>query len=311
MKALAAYIMRSPMHAMAVVAGFSLLSMIIPPFSYLSSAGVALVTLRNGLQQGFILVFGAGLITGVLGYLISGSAAVVSPTLVSLAILALTIWVLAGVLRYTRSLNYTFIAAGGVGLLLILGARLILGEPQLWWEDALKEIFLPALQQASEAEQQQFEQIITNLASYFTGILAASLVLNGLVCLFLGRWWQALLYNPGGFRQEFHQLRLGRAMAMVTAAVSLLAFVNLGLLSDLANDLLIVLLNLYLLQSVAIVHAVVSIKNLNTGWLVGFYVMTLFLSLTLGFIGLVLIALTGFMDTWLDFRKRALPAGGA
>ena len=50
--------------------------------------------------------------------------------------------------------------------------------------------------------------------------------------LFLARWCQAALYNPGGFRKEFHQIRLSQT----AGAILLLALI----ISYAIDDLLVV-----------------------------------------------------------------------
>jgi hypothetical protein len=292
--------MRGPMHAMAVVAGFSLLSIIIPPLSYLSSAGVALVTLRQGWKSGIVLVVGASAIVGVLTFFISSRIAI-TPTLASVVVLTLLIWILAGVLRYTRSLSMTVTVAGAIGLVVVLALHLALGDPQSWWEETLYR-FMPELKNAPLSQQQEINEAIGSWSSFLTGFLAAALVVNSLVCLYIGRWWQAILYNPGGFRREFHDLRLGKQLAIGTMIIGFLAFVPLGGVSAVAKDLLMVLLTLYVFQGLAVAHAIVGLKNLSKGWLVGVYVLVVLVA--------QLVAITGFIDTWVDFRQRIKSSTG-
>jgi len=41
------------------------------------------------------------------------------------------------------------------------------------------------------------------LAHFMSGVAAAGSVYGLLFGLFLARWWQAALYNPGGFRADY------------------------------------------------------------------------------------------------------------
>jgi len=54
------------------------------------------------------------------------------------------------------------------------------------------------------------------------GLFGVALCVASLGCLLLARFWQAALYNPGGFREEFHHLRLsGRdASALFVAGLA-------------------------------------------------------------------------------------------
>ena len=57
------------------------------------------------------------------------------------------------------------------------------------------------------------QALIEGLSRWMTGAFAASLYVQFLLALLLGRWWQAVLYNPGGFGAEFRGLRLSPCSA--------------------------------------------------------------------------------------------------
>src|SRR5690625_6353500 len=59
-----------------------------------------------------------------------------------------------------------------------------------------------------------------------TGLLANVTSFTGVLGLMLGRWWQALLYNPGGFKQEFNGLRLNTPQALVCVLAGLYSFLQ-------------------------------------------------------------------------------------
>src|SRR3569623_1583295 len=60
MRGFAQYIMRGRVQAMLVAVAMAILSLVLPPKNYLSSAVIALVTLRRGWQEGLISFGGAG-----------------------------------------------------------------------------------------------------------------------------------------------------------------------------------------------------------------------------------------------------------
>jgi len=116
-------------------------------------------------------------------------------------------------------------------------------------------------------------------------------------CLFIARWWQAMLYNPGGFKSEFHQLRLGRGFALATLVAGLLLLVSSSNSVPITTDLLVVMVMLFMIQGLAVSHYLVSMAGANAGWLVALYVLVILLpqaALTL--------AIAGFTDNWFDFR---------
>jgi hypothetical protein len=118
--------------------------------------------------------------------------------------------------------------------------------------------------------------------------------------LLLGRWWQALLFNPGGFRPEFHQLRLGRPLALLA-----LALFGAAVLSGwpVLSNLVLVLGTLYSVQGIAVAHALVFKLRLSPAWLLLLY---LFLVPLLS----QLVMALGIADAWADFRTRARPRPG-
>src|SRR3569832_556219 len=59
MRGFAQYIMRGRVQAMLVAVAMAILSLVLPPMNYLSSAVIALVTLRRGWQEGLIIIVGA------------------------------------------------------------------------------------------------------------------------------------------------------------------------------------------------------------------------------------------------------------
>jgi hypothetical protein len=58
---------------------------------------------------------------------------------------------------------------------------------------------------------------------------------------------------------------------------------------------------LFMVQGVAVVHGIVAIRAAHRGWLAAMYLL-LFILMPMS---LFAIALTGFFDHWLDYRKRA------
>ena len=96
MNFLAAYIMRGRMQAMMVASSLALLSLILPPVSIVSSASVALVTLRRGANEGLFVLVCACLSAALLGFFLFGNFQF---ALLYGLVLWLPIWVISIVLR--------------------------------------------------------------------------------------------------------------------------------------------------------------------------------------------------------------------
>ena len=112
------------------------------------------------------------------------------------------------------------------------------------------------------------------------------------VCLMIGRFWQALLYNPGGFRQEFHNLRMDPRVMVVLLALVLAGLAGLEPLQSWA----LVFCVIPGLCGLAVAHYVVAARKLANGWLVMTYLLAL--------LATPLIVVVGFIDSWFNLRKR-------
>ncbi|MEJ2686893.1 MAG: hypothetical protein P8124_06715 [Gammaproteobacteria bacterium] len=302
MRALAGFIMGSRLRAMLVAATSAVLALLAPPFtaplSYIGGAAIGLVCLRAGPLEAVLVMAGAAAGTGILAWLV-----IHHPVPVVLA--ALFLWVpvalVAAVLRYTVSLTRAVQTAAVVGLLVVVGVYAIHGDPAAWWHHLLKPVLGPALKQNGSGTSP--DQVLAEVARLMTGVAAAALVLGLLVCLLLARWWQAVLYNPGGFQREFHALRMDPASGWVTLAVVFAAAAGQGgVLGTVAVQMAMVLLIMYALAGLALAHNAVATYHAHVAWLVGLYVAVIILRPTV-----LLLALAGLLDAWFDFRRR-LPA---
>ena len=114
-----------------------------------------------------------------------------------------------------------------------------------------------------------------------------------MACLALARGWQAGLYNPGGFREEFHALRLApRELALLVMLGVLGGVLGLPALGMLAWVPLLV-------AGIALVHGVIGYKGMNGLWLVAFYVL-----LITTWPMILIVLLMAFIDAFADFRGR-------
>lgn len=297
MKALAAFVIRGRWTAALVAATTAVLFWLFPPFLILSGAVVALVTLRRGAAEGALLVGLAGLAATVLAGL-----ALNAPWLMLWVLLAcwVPLWGLALVLRATISLSATLRVAALLGLLGVGGFYLVLGDPTIWWTQILDHlrpeltVLAPPQSLGDPTTGEQLLDLLKDWAPLLPGQVVGASLLLVMAALFLGRWWQALLFNPGGFRPEFQQLRLGRPLAVLV--LLLFGAASLSGWPFLIN-LVMVLGMLYSIQGIAVVHALVFKLQLSPAWLLLFYLLLVPL------LSQVVMAL-GIADAWADFRVR-------
>jgi hypothetical protein len=226
------------------------------------------------------------------------------PALIYLLALWLPLWLLARLLATGWPLPRVLQGAALLGGVLVVGIHLFTQQPAAMWQQVLVEMLITPNQAAMSAEQLvAMQNLITTIASYMTGVMGAALLITLTGSLLWARWWQGALFNPGGFGEEFRQLRLGRPLSLVVLGGASIALM-LGGLPSLITDLLLVVTVLLMLQGVAVAHALVKLRNRGRGWLVVLYLLLLFAlpetALTL--------AVAGSVDNWIDFRRRAAGA---
>ena len=294
MKALAAFVMRGPSQAALVAAATALLSILVPPLGLLSAGSIGLVALRNGPVYGLLVSAAATLGMGIIAWGALGSPL---PALGVLLMLWMPILALALMLRYSRSLALTLQAAGALGVLMVLVVYATTGDPSATWLEII-EPFRDVLVKDGVLDDPSSAALFAELAGWMTGAFAAALVAQLLFGLFIARWWQAQLYNPGGFGDEFRDLRLGRAFGVLVAL--LLALLPFGEGASLAANLLLVPGVLLVFQGLAVAHQVRALKQARQAWLVGLYVLVVFFMPQT----LLLIACIGLVDIWADIRSR-------
>ncbi|MEE3117408.1 MAG: hypothetical protein VX339_04835 [Pseudomonadota bacterium] len=287
MRALAQYVMRGPLQAGGVAA----VTTAVPLLFWIGAAVVGLVILRLGISQG--LNVGLWALLPALGWSWFGQ----DPT--ALAVL-LQVMLMASILRATLSWERALL--GGSFLAIVTGLMLPVIYPGLL--DDLVQAGVSFYEQYNADVAQtlgsDLEQVIRDTMN---ASMAGSYLAIGVGMTMLARAWQAGLYNPGGFRKEFHALRLSPAVAVVCAVTMVLGpmlGLNAMLLAWVAGTPLF-------LASVALVHGIVGLKKLNGQWLVLFYVALALLGPSL----MILLVVLAFVDSWLDIRGRMKPAGPA
>jgi hypothetical protein len=294
MNFLAAYIMRGRVQAMAVASSLALLSLIMPPVSVVSSATVALVTLRLGAFEGLYVLVCSSVAAGLLGLFILGNYQF---ALVYVIVLWLPVWLISIVLREGRHLSLAVEIAVLIGIVAVAGAYLYNAELSIIWKTLLAQMLKIAAPNGASVEEVQ--RSIDVMSHYMTGAVAAGTVFSLLLGLFLGRWWQAKLYNPGGFRQEFLSLSVQPRLAIGSIAVTAVAWMSSGIFSEVCWNITILVFVLYIFIGTAVLHSVCSASKLAK-----YAVPMLYITLFLIPHAMLPVALVGLGDTWLNLRKK-------
>ncbi len=281
MRAVAAYVMRGRSQALWV----SVLSASTLMFAWIGAAVVALVTLRKGPGEGgFLLawaVLPASFMLGVFGDpgplgLILGTSA------------------LAVTLRWTVSLQLTLCASSAVGVITGLG-MLWLGENYLQMLEGFFAEFFASLSQQLEQQGGQPVALAPPSIGTIAGLLGLMNAMSCILCLLLARWWQALLYNPGGFKAEFHGLRYTPVVAGILVLL-VLGVSSLGL--EYRPWAVIFALPLSI-AGLGLVHARAAYRGFGTGYLTVFYLLWVLLDPVKWIVMGLAVA-----DSLVDFRSR-------
>lgn len=300
MNRFAAWALRTPWNGM--VAG-ALLStpacLALPLLAWLPGGWVVLASLAGGPALGAWSMTGAALpmawmFAPAMGW---GGALL-------LAAMALLPALVAGVLlSRTRSLSFVFQAVTLSAAALVLLFRAALGDPVSVFAPLL-EAMKPAFEEMAASMAglgmgRSAEELATAVARMAWATLTWLLLLTTLSSLFLGLWRFAALREPGLFGREFASLRLGSLIGWLAVAVLLLnvaAQLAGGEAWAPAEDLLFVLSGAFLLQGLAIAHALRAAQVTGPLLLAVAYLSVIVFPMLL--VGL------GLADTWVRFRER-------
>jgi|SRR5690625_58882 len=280
MRALAGFVMRGREQAV-LVAALSTATMLL---SWLGAAVVALVTLRKGTRAGLQVLLWA-LLPAVL---ITHFMREVGTLAVLLAVMALAL-----LLRSSRSWSGVLVLASLCGALVALILKGVAAD----YLDQLAERFLQltGLMVESLGGAAEAAALPAPDAHLLAGMLGLNVAVTALLCLMLARWWQALLYNPGGFRAEFHRLRLPPATALASLALGTALF---ALGPSWRTWAMMAWLPL-VVAGFGLFHGLVGQRAAGRGWLVAGWLLWLLLDpLKLVFL------LLAVADSWMDFRGR-------
>jgi hypothetical protein len=209
------------------------------------------------------------------------------------------VWLISIVLREGRNLGVAIEIAVLLGVVAVLGFYVYQSQPAQVWGGVLTVMMQPMLEANPDVPVEQIKQSAQAFAHFMTGAIAAGSVYGLLFGLFLARWWQAALYNPGGFRAEFLAMKGHGKLSMATILLVALAALSSGVLAEISWNMVLVLFVLYTFIGTAVLHASFAVMK-------GSRFMVPFLYLTLVLIPhvMVIIAVIGLTDNWLNLRNK-------
>lgn len=211
MRGLAEFIMRGRWQALAVAVLGSVLVFAAP----ISAAAIALVTMAQGTRDGSWVALWSLLPALLLGW-VSGDYGT--------GFLLLSVFVGAMVLAQTLSLSLALLAIvpvsaiGGVLLLTLNSAFL---EAML----SMLDTWIAALQ-AESPESGESLNAFRPTETQVAGLMATGNALMASLSLLLGRYWQAALFKPGAFGEEFRAFKLPSVLTALLVLAAMLGALN-------------------------------------------------------------------------------------
>jgi len=256
-------------------------------FPLISSAAIALVSLCKGAKEGTLLFLWVSLLLVLIQQMSSEN-----PLLTAVSIASLGMMVLAATVHRLFALwQWTLLTTIVVAVVCALGFGLLMSSDVT--------AFMAMVQGMLEAvkNQQQDAQLNLSLTEpMLLGLVATILAIGSMMSLMLARWWQAGIYNPGGFQKEFHNFTIDAKIAALLIAI-VLAGQLFSKSYQLWTDLAVLPL---LIAGIALIHFAVKLFAQGRQWLACLYVGIMILGKPVT-LALVVLALT---DSLIDLRSR-------
>jgi len=276
-RTLAEFIMRGRAQACLV----ALLGVLVP---LIGPAAVGLVTLRKGSFEGALVTLWASL-----PFVVSYFAGQSSPFIAVMSILALAnTLIVANVLRGTASWSLALVSDVCVAVGFVVVAGVVFQTDLGVMMSDLTELFV------SVSEQLEKDYVMPDTSGVLAWV-AWMTAFSALLGVVVARWWQALLFNPGGFQQEFQGIRLESKVGL---GCSLLVILGFTLLSEFQFWLQLASIPL-IVCGLSLLHYTAKVKKAGGYWLVLMY-----LGLFLGPVMSGLLVALGAIDSVLNLRAR-------
>ena len=251
----------------------------LPLLGWLSTVVVALVCLRQGVAAGSLILLWTLLPVGIGLYLVGDP----SPVLALIGT-----FLMAVALRQTMSWELVLIAS----VLLSVIGTVTFELTAAGILEKFVELYLDYIARVDASLSVTAEEAKSLLLGFFSMGQAIAMV----TMLIIARWCQSALYNPGGFRKEFHQLRLSPAVSLAIVAGMLACYV----FSDQLGRWLPLLTVPLILAALGLAHWFFASRNMSKHWVAALYASLIMLfQLVYPF-----LASLALMDSWLNVRNR-------
>ena len=275
---LASFIMRGRVQASAVAALGNALPLITP-------ATIGLVALRKGFSEGGLICLW-GLLPVFLTYFYSDS----NQFFVLLtACNFLNILLVCGILRYRGDWEMTLVSLVIISIIL-MGSLLLIFQQDF---EVLVQRLIEVFEEASRQTNIESLKIEKSSIAVFT---TWTIILNTFLGVAIARWWQSIIFNPGGFKKEFQGIRLNRKLLILIFSILILSSAIFNQYSNWAYLSIFPLV----VGGLSLFHWLINEKNLGKVPIIFTYV---FMVLFTPFVILIL-ALLGTVDSFYNVRQK-------
>ena len=275
---LASFIMRGRVQASAVAALGNALPLITP-------ATIGLVALRKGFIEGGLICLW-GLLPVFLTYFYSDS----SQFFVLLtACNFLNVLLVCGILRYRGDWEMTLVSLVIISIIL-MGSLLLIFQQDF---EVLVQRLIEVFEEASRQTNIESLKIEKSSIAVFT---TWTIILNTFLGVVIARWWQSIVFNPGGFKEEFQGIRLNRRLLILIFSILVLSSAIFNQYSNWAYLSIFPLV----VGGLSLFHWLINEKNLGKVPIIFTYV---FMVLFTPFVILIL-ALLGTVDCFYNVRQK-------
>lgn len=285
------YLLANNQRAAIAALIFALLPLVMVPTGFVAVVIVGLVTLRQGLKPGLMVM--AFALLPAIAFLIVNRVQLFYGYDFLLVSQCMLVTVFALILRRTAAWRFILETATILGCLVVLSMHYFIPDVKAFWIHLYNQV--QGLENFHRAMVIP-DNLLQSATAMASGVIAFILLFGVFVQLLLARWWETSIYSPGALRTEFNRIRISRVFALLL----LVATVGLYWKQVWLIDVYPVLLLPFTVGALSILSKLTTLNKR----LILVSMLVYFVLLILPFYTIIFLTMIGFIDSWFDFRKR-------
>ena len=179
---------------------------------------------------------------------------------------------------------------------LVIISVILMGSLLLIFQQDFEVLVQQLIEVFEEASRQTNIESLKIEKSSIAVFTTWTIVLNTFLGVTIARWWQSIIFNPGGFKKEFQGIRLNRKLLILIFSILVLSSAIFNQYSNWAYLSIFPLV----VGGLSLFHWLVNEKNLGNVPIIFTYV---FMVLFTPFVILIL-ALLGTVDSFYNVRQK-------